>query len=110
MHAVMSATVAMARLDIVAIGEAMVEFNQATSADPRTYLQGFGGDTSNALVAAVRQGAKGGYITRLGDDEFGRMCLAMWQRENVDTQAVAIDHSASTGVYFVRHGSEGHTF
>ncbi|MGE5666958.1 MAG: sugar kinase, partial [Betaproteobacteria bacterium] len=33
-------------LDIVAIGEAMVEFNQARSDDPHAWLQGFGGDTS----------------------------------------------------------------
>jgi len=35
-------------LDIVALGEAMVEFNQTSnqSADePPSYLQGFGGDT-----------------------------------------------------------------
>src|SRR5881227_3744077 len=96
-------------LDIVALGEAMIEFNQ-TDADARAYVQGFGGDTSNALIAAVRQGARGGYITRLGDDEFGRMCLAMWRDEGVDTKAVFIDPAAATGVYFVRHGEHGHTF
>ena len=53
----------------------MVEFNQIRESDRRTYLQGFGGDTSNALIAAARQGAKGGYVTKLGDDEFGRKLL-----------------------------------
>jgi 2-dehydro-3-deoxygluconokinase len=96
-------------LDIVALGEAMVEFNQ-TNANARTYLQGFGGDTSNALIAAVRQGAKGGYITKLGDDEFGRMLLRLWHDENVDTAGVAIDAAAPTGIYFVSHGTHGHTF
>ena len=97
-------------LDIIALGEAMVEFNQARSDDERTYLQGFGGDTSNALIAAVRQGARGGYITRLGDDEFGRMCLQLWRDENVDTRGVTIDPAAQTGVYFVQHGKQGHVF
>jgi len=96
-------------LDIVALGEAMVEFNQI-DADARTYLQGFGGDTSNALIAAVRQGAKGGYITKLGDDEFGRMLLRLWHEEKVDTAGVAIDAAAPTGIYFVSHGADGHTF
>lgn len=41
-------------LDIVAIGEAMVEFNQTGDRNSRTYLQGFGGDTSNAMIAASR--------------------------------------------------------
>jgi 2-dehydro-3-deoxygluconokinase len=96
-------------LDIVALGEAMVEFNQ-TNADGRTYLQGFGGDTSNALIAAVRQGAKGGYITKLGDDEFGRMLLRLWHDEKIDTAGVAIDATAPTGIYFVSHSTHGHTF
>jgi hypothetical protein len=47
------------RLDVVAIGEAMVEFNQSRADHPRTWLQGFGGDTSNAVIAAARLGARG---------------------------------------------------
>jgi 2-dehydro-3-deoxygluconokinase len=96
-------------LDIVALGEAMIEFNQ-TNADACAYVQGFGGDTSNALIAAARQGAKGGYITKLGDDTFGRMLLQLWHDENVDTEGVAIDAAAPTGIYFVSHGTHGHMF
>ena len=96
-------------LDIVALGEAMIEFNQ-TNVDARAYVQGFGGDTSNALIAAVRQGAKGAYITKLGDDTFGRMLLQLWHDENVDTEGVAIDAAAPTGIYFVSHGTHGHMF
>lgn len=95
--------------DVVAIGEAMVEFNQ-TGAGGRGYLQGFGGDTSNVVIAAARQGARCAYVTRLGDDDFGRMCLDLWRAEGVDTGAIGIDPSAHTGVYFVRHDAEGHTF
>ena len=96
--------------DILAIGEVLVEFNQTGDGDGRTYLQGFGGDTSNALIAAVRQGAKGSYFTRLGDDEFGRMCIRLWSEEGVDAADVVIDSNAPTGIYFVRHGKDGHTF
>lgn len=96
--------------DIVAIGEAMVEFNQTGEDDGRTYLQGFGGDTSNAVIAASRQGARTAYVTRLGDDDFGRMLLDLWTREDVDTRAVGTDAAAPTGVYFVRHDEQGHSF
>jgi 2-dehydro-3-deoxygluconokinase len=99
-----------APVDIVAIGEAMVEFNQTSQADGRAYLQGFGGDTSNALIAAARQGARCAYITKLGDDEFGRMCLGLWNEEGIDTEGVGVDPSAPTGIYFVQHGKDGHTF
>jgi 2-dehydro-3-deoxygluconokinase len=97
-------------VDIVAIGEAMVEFNQTREAGGRMYLQGFGGDTSNALIAAARQGARGAYVTKVGDDEFGRMCLDLWQGEGIETSGVGIDPAAPTGIYFVRHGQDGHTF
>jgi 2-dehydro-3-deoxygluconokinase len=48
---------------ILMLGEPMVEFNQTDPARP-TYLQGFGGDTSNAAIAAARQGAGVGYLDR----------------------------------------------
>lgn len=96
--------------DIVAIGEAMVEFNQTGAGGGRSYLQGFGGDTSNAVIAAARQGARCAYVTRLGDDDFGRMCLDLWRTENVSTDGVGIDPAAHTGVYFVRHDDAGHAF
>ena len=84
--------------DIVAIGEAMVEFNQVQSGDGRSYLQGFGGDTSNAVIAAARQGARCAYFTRLGDDDFGRLLLELWRSEGVDCTSVAMDTQAPTGI------------
>lgn len=96
--------------DIVAIGEPLVEFNQARAADPATYLQGFGGDTSNMAIAAARLGARVGYVTRLGNDRFGRMFLDLWREEGVDAAGVAIDADAPTGIYFVSHGAQGHEF
>jgi 2-dehydro-3-deoxygluconokinase len=94
---------------IVSIGEPMVEFNQ-TRPGERTFLQGFGGDTSNMVIAAARSGARTAYITRIGDDEFGRMLLELWKREGVDTSHVIIDRAAPTGAYFVTHGPTGHVF
>ena len=67
------------RFDIVALGEAMVEFNQTRTGEPQ-YLQGVGGDTSNMTIAAARLGARTAYVTRVGQDEFGRMLLELWRR------------------------------
>ena len=101
-----------ARMDaeIVAFGEPLIEFNQTRADDPYTYLQGFGGDTSNMAIAAARLGAQAGYITRVGDDPFGRMFRTLWEREHVDARGVAVDRAAPTGVYFVTHGERGHAF
>jgi len=95
--------------DIVSIGEPMVEFNQTRPGEPN-YLQGYGGDSSNMIIAAARSGARTGYVTRIGDDEFGRMFLALWRSEGVDTRGAAVDPQAHTGVYCVTHGPHGHAF
>ncbi|WP_322062665.1 sugar kinase [Paraburkholderia sp. J63] len=95
--------------EVLAYGEAMIEFNQAESGKP-DYLQGFGGDTSNFAIAAARQGARTGFVSAVGDDQFGRLLLDLWTREGVDTSAVRVDASAPTGVYFVSHGPDGHAF
>jgi 2-dehydro-3-deoxygluconokinase len=97
-------------LDIVAIGEPMIEFNQMAERDGRLYLQGYGGDTSNLVIAAARQGARTGYVTGLGDDIYGRMFLDLWRREGVDASRVKMDGSAPTGIYFVTHADGRHHF
>jgi 2-dehydro-3-deoxygluconokinase len=98
-----------ARFDLVALGEPLLEFNQTRDGSDQ-YLQGFGGDTSNCVIAAARLGAATAYVTRLGDDAFGRKFLALWQQEGVDASGVAIDADASTGIYFVTHSAGGHEF
>ncbi|WMD18405.1 sugar kinase [Achromobacter seleniivolatilans] len=99
----------MADFDIVALGEPLVELNQ-TSKDQQQYLQGFGGDTSNAVIAAARQGARCAYLTRVGNDAFGAQFLDLWKSEGVDTSGVQVDDDAHTGLYFVQHGPDGHAF
>ncbi|CAD6537377.1 2-dehydro-3-deoxygluconokinase [Paraburkholderia hiiakae] len=94
---------------VLAYGEAMVEFNQASKDRPE-YLQGFGGDTSNFAIAAARQGARTGFVSAVGDDQFGRLLTDLWTREGVDTSTVHVDATAPTGVYFVSHGPSGHAF
>jgi len=95
--------------DMVSLGEPLYEFSQIRGQDKK-YLQGFGGDTSNAAIAAARQGAAVAYVTRLGDDEFGKQFLALWREEGLDTSGVSIDREAHTGVYFIHYGPQGHVF
>lgn len=95
--------------DIVALGEPMVEFNQTRPGEPG-FLQGFGGDTSNAMIAAARQGARCGYVSAVGDDAFGALLRGLWRAEGVDDSGVATDPAAHTAVYFVTHDAGGHAF
>ncbi|MBO6508207.1 MAG: sugar kinase [Roseibium sp.] len=93
--------------EIVCLGEPMLEFNQQP--DGR-FLKGHGGDTSNVAIAAARQGAKVGFVTRLGLDAFGDEFLSLWKAEGIDTSCVIRDPAAHTGVYFVNHDEQGHHF
>jgi 2-dehydro-3-deoxygluconokinase len=103
-------TDAAARFDLCSLGEPMVEFNQTRGSDAHAWRQGFGGDTSNMAIAAARLGARVAYVTRLGDDGFGRLFRALWSAEGVSHEGVATDADAPTGVYFVTHGPSGHAF
>jgi 2-dehydro-3-deoxygluconokinase len=99
-------------VELLCMGEPMLEFNQLP---PRAdgavhYLEGHGGDTSNAAVAAARHGASVGYITAIGQDAPGDSFMAMWAREGVDTATVRRTGRALTGVYFVTHDAGGHHF
>lgn len=95
--------------DVVAIGEPLIEFNQRRPGD-EDFRFGFGGDTSNVVIAAARSGARVAYVSRVGTDPFGRALMALWAREGVDTRYVVTDAQAHTGVYFVSHGPSGHEF
>jgi 2-dehydro-3-deoxygluconokinase len=100
------------RIDLLCMGEPMLEFNQLPpDPDGRVlYLEGHGGDTSNAAIAAARQGARVGYITAIGKDAPGDSLMALWAREAVDTATVTRTDRALTGVYFVTHDERGHHF
>jgi 2-dehydro-3-deoxygluconokinase len=94
--------------DLLAIGEALVELNQPKDGAP--FVQGFGGDTSNAMIAASRLGADAAYFTAVGADRFGQALTELWLKEGVDASRILINGAAHTGLYFVTHGAQGHEF
>ena len=98
--------------DLVCIGEPMLELNQqAAGADGRVvYLQSYGGDTSNAAIAAARQGARVAYLTAVGADPAGDGFMALWGAEGVDVRGVRRDPGRPTAVYLVQHSASGHSF
>ncbi len=99
-----------APVELLALGEAMIEFNQQGAPGERLWLQGFGGDSSNFAIAAARQGARVGYLSALGSDGHGRMLRELWATEGVDASGVGTDLEAFTAVYFVTHDDAGHHF
>lgn len=98
--------------DLLCLGEPMLEFNrQPAGTDGRVlYLEGHGGDTSNAAIAAARSGASVGYVTAIGTDGPGDSFMALWAAEGVDTATVRRMPDAPTGLYVVTHDDAGHHF
>lgn len=98
--------------DLLCMGEPMLEFNRRQpAADGQVlYLEGHGGDTSNAAIAAARSGASAGYVSAVGEDGPGASLLALWAREGVDASTVIRRADAPTGIYFVTHDARGHHF
>jgi 2-dehydro-3-deoxygluconokinase len=97
-------------IDILTIGEPLMEFSEQDRGGVRVYLPGHGGDTSNCAVAAARQGAKAACFTAVGDDAFGRSFLALWDAEGVDRSRALVLPGARTGIYFISYGPGGHVF
>lgn len=96
--------------EILALGEPMAEFageGRGRLGAVRTFRRGFGGDTANFIVAAARMGARCGYITRLGGDEFGRAFLSLWEREGIDRSHVVVEPEGMTAVYFISLREDG---
>ncbi|RJR36382.1 MAG: sugar kinase [Desulfobacteraceae bacterium] len=101
------------KVEIVALGEPMLEFNASEEGalyEVKQFLAGWGGDTSNFSVAASRAGNRVGYLTRLGEDEFGESFLQLWQKEGIDTRFIEKDPTAPTGIYFISRSVRKHHF
>jgi 2-dehydro-3-deoxygluconokinase len=97
-------------LELISFGEPMVEFNAKTVGrlrDVKTFERGFGGDTSNMVVALAKLGHKCGYVTKLGEDEFGMSLMELWENEGVDTSHVLFEKDGFTGIYFVSRTEDG---
>ena len=98
------------KLDVLCLGEPLLEFNQIKEGNKKTYSSGYGGDTSNTAISIARQGMSVGFISKVGKDQFGWELLELWKREKVDYSHVSIHPEAPTGIYIVTHDADGHHF
>ncbi|MFE3202864.1 sugar kinase [Embleya sp. NPDC059237] len=87
--------------DVVTLGETMVLL-RAPHIGPlrhaRTLDVATGGAESNLAIGITRLGGRAAWIGRVGDDEFGRLVLAVLGGEGLDTRAAVVDPEAPTGL------------
>lgn len=99
-------------LDIVTIGETMVAF-MPTEPEFIRYAPLFSkrtaGAESNVAIGAAKLGMKSGWISKLGNDEFGEFILRELRGEGVDTSQVIRSDSYPTGIMFKQFASGSET-
>lgn len=89
------------KLDIITIGESLVEFSSDTKLSNAESLHKFyGGDALATAIAALRSGSRVGFITRVGNDVFKEYLLDSWQTEGLDISQVKIANEQN-GIYFI---------
>lgn len=89
--------------DVVTLGESMVLLVAEQSgplSEASTFRRHIAGAETNVAIGLSRLDQSAGWISRLGDDHFGRAVLLRVRGEGVDTSRVRIDPSAPTGVFF----------
>ncbi|WP_338599251.1 bifunctional 2-dehydro-3-deoxygluconokinase/2-dehydro-3-deoxygalactonokinase [Sulfolobus tengchongensis] len=93
-------------VDIVALGEPLIQFNSFTPG-PLRFVNYFekhiAGSELNFCIAVIRNHLTCGIIARVGNDEFGRNIIEYSRAQGIDTTHIKIDDSF-TGIYFIQRG------
>lgn len=93
------------KLDIVTIGESLVELStNAKMADAECLYKYYGGDALATAISALRMGSKVGFITRIGNDPFKDYLLDSWQKEGLDISQVKLSPEPN-GLYIISRPS-----
>ena len=96
--------------ELVTIGETMVVFDSVSNG-PLRYASNYtchsGGAETTVAVGVVRQGHTAGWISSLGDDEFGMLVRRTFMGEGVDMSRVATDSERPTGIFFRQAAGNG---
>lgn len=94
--------------DLVTFGEVMVRLAPVQGVrleDARELEVEIGGAECNVAVALTGLGRKCAWISKLADNELGRLVLRRVRQTGVDTSRVSWARDARAGTYFVEFGS-----
>ncbi|MCF6411325.1 sugar kinase [Pseudalkalibacillus salsuginis] len=99
-------------MDIITIGETMVlfePFDDGSIQYTNAFHKRIGGAESNVAIGLSKLGHSVAWVSRLGDDPFGRYIHAYVRGEGVDVSRVTFDSTAPTGIYFKEKGTFNQT-
>ncbi len=87
-------------LDVITIGEAMAMFVATETgdlADAEHFVKRVAGAELNVATGLARLGMNVSWVSRVGDDSFGRFVLNSLEKEKIDTCGVTVDCRFATG-------------
>ncbi|MCU5772333.1 sugar kinase [Erwiniaceae bacterium BAC15a-03b] len=87
-------------LDAVTIGEAMAMFVARETGDlaaAESFIKRIAGAELNVAIGLARLGLNVGWVSRVGDDSFGRFTCQQLDKERVDRRQVTVDKRYATG-------------
>jgi 2-dehydro-3-deoxygluconokinase len=87
-------------LDVITIGEAMAMFVAGETGDLAavdTFVKRAAGAELNVAIGLARLGLKVGWVSRVGQDAFGRFICQVLDKENIDHRQVTVDPRYPTG-------------
>lgn len=87
-------------LDVVTIGEAMAMFvarETGELAAAESFIKRIAGAELNVAIGLARLGLNVGWVSRVGDDSFGRFTCQQLDKERVDRRQVTVDKRYPTG-------------
>ena len=66
-----------------------------------------GGSAANVAVGLARLGCSVGFVGKMGDDEHGRLLLAAFEQEGVETQGVIVEPGCPSAACFIAVDERG---
>ncbi|MGM0515061.1 MAG: sugar kinase [Pseudomonadota bacterium] len=97
-------------LDVVTLGEAMAMFVAAQTGDlaeVESFTKRIAGAELNVAIGLARLGLNVGWVSRVGNDSFGRFTLQQLAKEGVNAQRVTVDGRYPTGFQLKSKNTDG---
>ncbi|MBS5937933.1 sugar kinase [Clostridium sp.] len=97
-------------MDVITIGDAMIAMcprEKGPIIFSDTFKRKVGGAELNVAIGCARLGLKAGFISRLGNDDFGKYIIKTARGEDIDISEVKLVDGYQTSVYFREVLSDG---